>query len=233
MLRRRILALGLSVVGLLLLLPTASRACDPMMLSAFVALGKQMKCLPSLNAKASAVSGGCCTYGVWDRGEFSCYAETWWQGEPETLEAAATKWLERAKEEEAEYEYLVARINDLAGAKEAALFAYRTIHQTKEGCAYWEMATHRYHELEVEVAVSNKRDGSGFESWDCGGGIMMLAHVEPEPELKALVEEYERKVSFPLILKRYAGKEPCLLPLQRGVHGVFEGDHSSGRTYAF
>ena len=184
------LIISLSGVALLLLQPTASRACDPSAILAFDMLGKCLSQRSSRNHLAPA----------------------WWQGEPEVLEAAATKRLEPAKEEEAEHQYLVARINELADAKEAAYSAYRTIHQTNEGCAYWGMATTRMHELEG-VLFS---DGS-TAAWPPKGCVVLdfscsSHHHEPlsTPEGKALEETYERACSTQRILERPIGSHHLL-----------------------
>jgi hypothetical protein len=204
--RRRPVA-GMSLIGLLLLAPAVARA-DPITLIGFIQLGKHLSDLSSLTAKLPSFPQFLGQSHTPDRVVDTRVAQTWWQGDPEVLDAMFMgRRLDSAREEQATHDYLAARIYDLAGGKVTTYYAYLYIQQEEEGCSYWETAALRRRELESEVELEellnqiNIYDGEPQSWWFTTYGYAYLGKSSseedssPSPEAKALEETYERACS--------------------------------------
>jgi hypothetical protein len=205
--------IGMSLLGLLLLAPAVSRA-DPITLIGFVQLGKHLSDPSSLTAKLPSFPQFLGQSNRPDRVVDTHVAQTWWQGDPEVLDALFSgQRLDSNKEVAATHDYLAARIYDFAGDKEAASFMYRQVHEMNEGCAYWDTATTRMRELEAENQASYGPGGMVSWQWEC-----RTLQLPPTPEVQALTETYERACSPQRLWQRPVGSQhPITTPAEEAT----------------
>lgn len=193
--------IGVSLIGLLLLVPAVCRA-DAITLIGFVKLGKHLGDLASLKAKLPKFPQFLSHSDTSDRVVDTHVAPTWWQGEPEVLDALFSgKRLESSREAAATRDYLAARLYDFAGDKVTAYYAYLSIQQENEGCPYWETATLLRRELEPDVVQPVSRHCS--TDYD----FLLKDRSGPSPEAKAMQDACDRACSLQHVLVRPMGSQ--------------------------